>query len=130
MDEGVANEHDYNDDRDLEEVAKSHQQLNYNDTVPGHNGAGTNGGEPSFSLQDVVVLPTLCAEAASAVVCSHCHTVTQPSSMFRLRGCTVSAALPLAVRTTHRPHAPLSPAAVNCRIRHKCKENNDAHRFY
>lgn len=93
MNEGPVNEHDYNDHRD--------QQLNYNDTVPGHNGAGTNGSEPSFSLYDVegevVMLPTLCAEAASAVVCSHCHPITQPSSMFGLWGCTVSAPLPLTV---------------------------------
>lgn len=53
MNEGAVNKHDYNDDRDLEQAAKSHQQLYYNDTVPGHNEAGSNGSEPSFFLQDV-----------------------------------------------------------------------------
>lgn len=47
--------------------------------------------------REMVVLPTLCAEAAGAVVCSQCHPVTQPPSMFGLRSCTLSAALPLTV---------------------------------
>lgn len=34
MNEGADNEHDYNDDRDLEQAAKNHEQLNYNDAVP------------------------------------------------------------------------------------------------
>lgn len=61
----------------------------------------------------MLMLPTLCAEAASAVVCSHRHPVAQPASMFGLRRRALSAALPLAVRTAHRPLAPLSPAAIH-----------------
>lgn len=47
--------------------------------------------------REMATLPTLCAEAAGAVVCSQGHPVTQPSSMFGLRSGTLSAALPLAV---------------------------------
>lgn len=59
------------------------------------------------------MLPTLCTEAAGAVVCSQGHPVTQPSSMFGLWSGTLSAALPVAVWTAHWPLAPLSPAAVH-----------------
>lgn len=52
-------------------------------------GSGTGGVE--------VMLPTLCAEAAGAVVCSQRHPIAQASSVFGLRSRALSAALPLAV---------------------------------
>lgn len=39
--------------------------------------------------------------------------------MLGLRSRTLSAALPLAVRTTRWPLTPLSPAAIHCRGKHK-----------
>lgn len=65
------------------------------------------------------MLPTLCTEAACAVFCSYCHPVTQSPPMLGLRSRTLSAALPLAVRTTRWPLTPLSPAAIHCRGKHK-----------
>lgn len=59
-------------------------------------------------------LPTLCAQAAGAVVRGQRHPVAQPAAVFGLRSRALSAALPLAVRTTRRPLAPLAPAAVHC----------------
>lgn len=59
-------------------------------------------------------LPTLRAQAAGAVVRGQRHPVTQPAAVFGLRSRALSAALPLTVRTTRRPLAPLAPAAVHC----------------
>lgn len=56
----------------------------------------------------------MCAEAAGAVLGSQRRPVTQPASVFGLRGCALSAALPLALGAAHRPLAPLAPAAVHC----------------
>lgn len=65
------------------------------------------------------MLLTLRAHATRAVVCSQRHPVAQPSSMFGLRSCTFSAALPLTVRTTHGPLSPLPPATINYRNKYK-----------
>lgn len=79
--------------------------------VPKHTGSDSNDAESFFFWK--WCLRTLCAQATGAVVCGQCHPVAQPSSMLGLWSRTLSAALPLTVWTTHRPLAPITPAAIH-----------------
>lgn len=53
-------------------------------------------------------------EVTCAVVRVQGGSITQSASMFWLRVCTLSSALPLTFRTTYRPNSPLGPATIHC----------------
>lgn len=101
MDEGAGNEHDYNDDHDLAHTAKIMNSKSVMTQSLNTMGLTVMMLNYLFLIvnqwRGMGMLPTLCAEATGAVACSQSHPVTQPSSMFGLRSCTLSASLPLTV---------------------------------